>query len=197
MDIIYESAKNFINLENTQYRFCVSQKRKIKEIVLDFLSTDFRHASGLHYVDDIAIEKDPSKIIDEILSTTNPTIADSILDKSQKYKKSQLHVGSVQQRVSDMRYLEKCLDSSDFIRIFKMKAGSQIQADYYIETKCHEINSNVYIFIRKRIESDNYVIVSFFRKLTTFEGDKAYWMLKQKITGGIVKELYRHASYTE
>lgn len=50
MDIIYECTDNFIKLENTKYRFVFVQNRKSHEIVLDFYTTDFRHATGLHYI---------------------------------------------------------------------------------------------------------------------------------------------------
>jgi len=56
----------------------------------------------------------------------------------------------VKGRVSDIRYIEKCIDTSDFIRIYKMQFwGSWIKADYFIEAYCKEIKTNVYIFIRK------------------------------------------------
>ena len=42
-------------------------------------------------------------------------------------------------------------------------------------------HSAVYIFIRKRVESDNYVVVSFFKKSINYKGDMAYWMRKEKI----------------
>ena len=42
--------------------------------------------------------------------------------------------------------------------------------------------TKMYIFIRKRIESDNYVVVSYFRKKVVFHGISTYWLSKEKIT---------------
>lgn len=196
MDIIYESADNFIKLANTKYHFVFVRNRKSHDIVLDFLPSDFRHATGLHYITDIVIENNPVKLIDAILYKKPPEITDKKLNESKKYNEVLTTYGSVKERVSDMRFLENCLDTSDFMRIFQIQPfGSQIRADYFIESYCKNIQSNVYIFIRKRIESDNYVVVSFFRKKVTFTGTSTYWLLKEKISGGTVTELYRSTTY--
>ena len=123
-------------------------------------------------------------------------ITDVKLEESKKYKEISPYSGSIKERVSDMRFLEECLDTSDFMRIYRVQPfGSQIGADYFIETYCKEINSNVYIFIRKRDESENYVIVSFFRKKVQFNGVSTYWMLKEKINELDTLELFRHRNY--
>lgn len=198
MDIIYESAQNFKKLENVKYNFVFVQNRKMHKITLDFMITDFKHAAGLQYITDIAIEKNPAKLIDSILSDNKYKITDEKLSKSYKYKEELRYAGSVQERVSDIRYLEKCLDTSDFMRINKIQTfGSWITAEYFIEAFCREINSIMYIFLRKRAESDNYVIVSFFRKKTVFQGISTYWMLKEKITEVGKIELYRSSTYKE
>ena len=46
MDIIYESANNFVKLSKTRYRFVFVQNRKKQEVILDFYPSDFRHAVG-------------------------------------------------------------------------------------------------------------------------------------------------------
>lgn len=195
MDTIYECANNFIELENTKYHFVFVQNRKSYDIMLDFCPTDFRHATGLHHVTDIVIENNPLKMIDAMLKEPIE-ITDAKLEESKKYKEISPYSGSIKERVSDMRFLEECLDTSDFMRIYQVQPfGSQIGADYYIETYCKEINSNVYIFVRKRDESENYVIVSFFRKKIQFNGVSTYWMLKEKINELDTIELFRHRNY--
>lgn len=198
MDIIYESAASFIKLCNTKYHFVFSQKRKKQEIILDFCPSDYRHATGLHHVTDIAIENNPAKMIDAILNKTITGITDAKLEKSIKYNEITTYTGSIKERVSDMRFVENCLDTSDFIRIYKVQPfGSWINADYFIEAYCKEINASVYIFIRKRKESDNYVIVSFFRKKVVFQGIATHWLLKEKITANGIIEMYRNISYKQ
>lgn len=196
MDIIYESVHNFIKLKNTKYHFVFVQNRKKHDIILDFKATDYRHATGLHHVTDIVIENNPTKLVNDILLKTPPVITDAKLDESKKYKEVAPYTGSIKQRVSDMRFLEKCLDTSDFMRIYQIQTfGSFIKADYFVESYCKEISSNIYIFIRKREESDSYVVISYFRKKTTFNGASTYWMLKEKISDVSTYELYRHSSY--
>ena len=196
MDIIYESAENFIKLKDTRYHFIFVQNRKKHEIVLDFCPSDYRHAAGLHYIDDIVIENNPGKMMEAILVKTPPELTDAKLETSKKYKEVKPYTGSVRERVSDMRFIEECLDTSDFMRIYKMQPfGSLINAEYFIETYCNAIKAHVYIFIRKREESDSYVVISFFRKKVTFQGISTYWSLKEKITGTATIELYRSDSY--
>ena len=95
MDLIYECANNFMNLVNTKYHFVFVQNRKRHDIVLDFQPSDFRHATGLHHITDIAIEKNPMKLINAILYTVPSKISDRKLEKSKKYKAVSPYSGSV------------------------------------------------------------------------------------------------------
>lgn len=190
MDIIYECANNFKKLENTKYHFVFVRNRKKHDITLNFCLADFRHAAGLHHITDIVIENNLIKTMDAILRSDFPEITDTKLNESRKYKEISPTSGSVRERVSDMRFIEQCLDTSNFMRIFKLQPyGSQIRADYFIEAYCNEIKANVYVFLRKREESDNYVVVSYFRKKTVVSGISTYWLLKEKISDDIVNEL--------
>ena len=95
-----------------------------------------------------------------------------------------------------MRYLERYLDADNFIRIYQMQDfGSKINADFFIESTLKERGTTAYIFLRKRQESDNYVIVSFFQKYQMYKGTNLYWMLKEKISDIGTIELYRNKNY--
>mgnify|MGYP004451222839 FL=1 len=194
MDKIYECANMFRKLINSTYYFVISRNRKTMELVLDFKETDFRHISGLHYIDDIDIERNPQKILSAIISKK---ITDEVLEKSQKYKADKLYEGgSIKNRVHEMRYLEKYLDVDNFIRIYEMQDfGSMIKADYFIESTLKDRNNTAYIFLRKRKESDHYVIVSFFEKHQAYQGVNLYWMLKKKKDCTGIIELYRNQNY--
>lgn len=195
MDKIYECGANFNKIIKIKYHFTISVNRKIRQLALDFQTEDFRHASGLHYVDDISIENDPAKMIQAIL---DGKITDEILDKSSKYKTISKDSGSVKERIDEMCYLEKYLDSSDFIRVYEMQDfGSRIKADYFIEVSKINRHATVYIFIRKRVENENYVMVSFFKKHNVYKGSNAYWMVKEKEVNGVKTELYRNPNYKE
>lgn len=194
MDKIYECADNFRQLLDKKYVFTFSLKRKVTTITLDFKITDFRHIAGLQYVDDISIEKNPIRLVDAIL---NKSVTDEILLKSRKYSSDSLEGGSVKNRVEELCLLEKYLDADNFIRIYKVQDfGSRIKAEYFIEASDSVRHSAAYIFFRKRIENDSYVIVSFFKKASvTYKGINLYWMLKEKYEDGRVMELYRHPNY--
>lgn len=196
MDTILQCGQRYKDILSVKYHFTISVKRKIRKLTLDFCIEDFRHASGLHYIDDISIESNPSKVIDSIL---NQQITDDMLAKSNKYTTAKTASGSsIKERIAEMCYLEEYLDSSDIIRIYEMQNfGSFIKADYYIEATNRSRQTTVYIFIRKRIENDNYVMVSFFKKYENYKGSAAYWMLKEKEKKGVITELYRNKQYKE
>ena len=195
MDVIQECAVNYRKLLNVKYHFVISLRRTTREITIDFEEKDFRHMSGLHYITDIQIERDPEKVMDAII---NGDITDKILESSDEYNKIHTEGRSVKNRIEQLRYLEEYLDVSDFIRIYEMQQfGSLIQADYFIEAKSSQRKTTVYAFIRKRTQNDNYVVVSFFAKTNTYKGTSAYWMLKEKTTGDSKTELYRHPNYKE
>lgn len=110
-----------MNLVNTKYHFVFVQNRKRHDIVLDFQPSDFRHATGLHHITDIAIEKNSIKLMDAILHTIPSKISDRKLEKSKKYKEISPYSGSIRDRISDMRFWEQCLDTSDFMRIYQVQ----------------------------------------------------------------------------
>ena len=193
MDVIRECAVNYKKLLNIKYHFVISLRRTTKEITIDFDEKDFRHMSGLHYISDIHIEKNPQKVLSAIICGE---ISDEILESSDGYNKVHAEGRSVKSRIDQLRYLEEYLDTSDYIRIYEMqKFGSLIKADYFIEATSTKRKTTVYVFIRKRTQNDNYVVVSFFTKTNTYKGTSAYWMLKEKISGDTRIELYRHPNY--
>ncbi len=198
VDKIFECAQNYENLIGTEYDFVLSVHKKARTITLSFELEDFRHMSGLQYVDDIEIEQKPSKIIKAI---KNKQITDEILEGSDKYKDNNREGKSVKSRIEEMINLEKYLDIGDVkkdssIRIFEMQQfGSRIEAEYFIEATLKSLKTTAYIFIRKRKESDKYVIVSMFKKGDPYTGTYIYWLLKRKNKDGKSVELYRHPNY--
>lgn len=192
---IYECAEAFKSLLETKYCFTIVSNRKLKKIILDFEKEDFRHASGLHYVDDISIEQNPVKLYNTILEGA---LTDEVLAKSRKYILLNREGGSIQARVEELCELETYLDKSDIIKIYEVQDfGSMIRADYFIEATNLLRKTTVYIFIRKRLERDSYVIVSFFKKTVFYKGKIAYWMMKKKIVNGKEELLYKNSSYIE
>ena len=104
MDLIYDAAAKFLVLEQFEYHFVVSQKRRLQTINLNFIDTDFFHIAGLYYLTDIAIPRDRTKTMDEIL--IKHTITDPVIGRSEHYvsKDSKTDVKS---RIEELRFLEE------------------------------------------------------------------------------------------
>jgi len=198
MDLIYDAAAKFLVLEQFEYHFVVSQKRRLQTINLNFIDTDFFHIAGLHYLTDIAIPRDRTKTMDEIL--IKHTITDPVIGRSVHYvsKDSKTDVKS---RIEELRFLEEYLDTDNFIRIFNVRnqkgMSSVIRADYLIESWFKGSSDTVYIFIRQREENpEYYCIVSFFKKNeVAYGGDNVYWMEKIKKFGENRQVLYINPKY--
>ncbi|MBE5886667.1 MAG: hypothetical protein E7284_09735 [Lachnospiraceae bacterium] len=106
-DNIYESAQNFRELEQYEYRFVVSKNRKIQELKLDFRDTDFYHIIGLQYLKDIAIPRNRKATLKNILDMGN--IRDEILQKSRFYN-NLTAIYNVKSRIEESRFLATYLD---------------------------------------------------------------------------------------
>ena len=198
MALIYDAAAKFLVLEQFEYHFVVSQKRKLQTMNLNFIDTDFFHIAGLHYLTDIVIPKDRTKTMDEILinhSITDQTISRSVHYVSKDSKKD------VKSRIEELRFLEEYLDTDNFIRIFNFRnqkgMASVIEADYLIESWFRNSCDTVYIFIRRREENpEYYCIVSFFKKNEVpYGGDNVYWMEKVKESADSRQVLYINPNY--
>ncbi|HBI61650.1 MAG TPA: hypothetical protein DDY31_10645 [Lachnospiraceae bacterium] len=197
MDLIYDAAAKFLVLEQFEYHFVVSRKRKLHTINLNFTDTDFFHIAGLHYLTDVAIPRNRTKTMDEILikhSITDPVISRSVHYVSKDSKTD------VKSRIEELRFLEEYLDTDNFIRIFNRNQkglSSVIRADYLIESWFKNSSDTVYIFIRRREENpEYYCIVSFFKKNeVAYGGDNVYWMEKVKQSADTQQVLYINPNY--
>lgn len=191
---------NFDKLINTRYEFHVSEKRKIKKIVLDFSQRDFFHLAGFQHLTDIALPRNRNTTTRDILTGR---ITEQILSKSKNYANTIKDGKGIEDRICELRYLEEYLDTDNMIKIFSIKDTpflfSDIVADYVIESTISKRNKTVYIFLKeRREESGIYCVVSFFTKnKITYGGQKLYWMLKKKIAQEETKILYKHKNYDE
>lgn len=198
MDIIYDAAAKFCVLEQFEYRFTVSQKRKLQTINLNFIDTDFFHIAGLHYLTDIVIPQDRTETLNEII--IKHSISENMLGKSMHYISKDTK-RDVKNRISELRFLEEYLDTDNSIKIFNIRSqkgvASVIEADYLIESRFRNTKDTVYIFIRKREENPNYyAIVSFFKKNeVAYGGGNVYWMEKIKKSVNLEQVLYRNPNY--
>ncbi len=200
-DIIFESAKNFQELKQYEYRFVVSRKRKTQQLKLDFRDSDFYHIVGLQYLKDIEIPRNRKTILKEILD--KKTIQDETIKKSRFYNNSLLNC-NVQSRIDASRFLSTYLEINNLIFIYSLSGRpyihSHINADYIIESRLPNSLTTVYILLKQRKEDEYYSIVSFFPKGNiSYGGDALYWMLKEKrnkATNTVIT-LYKNENYNE
>ena len=185
---------------NVKYEFHVSEKRKIRKMILSFSKKEFFHLAGLQYLKDIALPKNRNITVQDVL---DKKITDEILSKSKYYVNAIKDEKNIRDRICELRYLEEYLDTNNIIKIFSVKdtpfLHSDINADYVIESSLLKRSKTVYIFLKERKEQLGvYCIVSFFvKKKITYGGAKLYWMLKRKVIQGKTITLYQHESYNE
>ena len=187
-------------MTNIRYEFHVSEKRKIKKMILDFSQKDFFHLAGFQHLTDIALPRNRNITIRDILAGK---ITDQILSKSIHYANTIKDEKNIRDRICELQYLEEYLDTNNVIKIFSIKdtpfLSSDIVADYVIESSIFKRNKTVYIFLKERSEKLGiYCVVSFFvKKRITYGGQKLYWMLKKKVVQEQATILYRHKNYRE
>lgn len=200
MNMIYECAAKFAILLDYKYRFIVSQKRKCKQLILDFHASDFFHLAGLHYLTDITIPRNRNAVLNNIIE--KKIITDSLLYKSHFFT-NPLPDKNIKSRIEELRFLEEYLDSDNIIHIYSTKNNkylqSFIEADYIIESQFKHTHDIVYIFLKQRSENpDFFCVSSFFKKdKIAYSGEKLYWMLKEKIYPNQCITLYRHPNFSE
>lgn len=198
MDTIYECAAKFSILEDFEYRFVLSKKRKSFELHLNFLDSDFSHLAGFQYLSDINLPHNHKNTLKDIIETRK--ITDRLLEKSRFYNSKQFQK-NVKSRIEELRFLEEYLDTNNFIRIFTTRdtpnIHSRIRAEYIIESRLEGGNESVYIFLAHRGENSKYLgVISFFKKgEISYGGEKLYWMLKEKYREVENVKLYQHPDY--
>lgn len=185
---------------NVKYEFHVSDKRKIRKMILSFSKKEFFHLAGLQYLKDVALPKNRNTTIQDVL---DKKITDEILEKSTYYVNSLKEEKNIRDRICELQYLEQYLDTNNIIKIFSARdtpfLHSDINADYVIESSLIQRSKTVYIFLKERKEQQGvYCLVSFFVKNNlTYGGSKLYWMLKRKFMLGQSITLYKHDDYKE
>ncbi len=186
MDEVYQSAKAFQHMFDIVYNIKISYKKKLLTFQLDFRKKDFFHLVGFQYLKDLDLGRNPEIIFDKIM---DEKITDELLAKSQYYLKVQDNYVVVKDRLRDFKYIEECLDDKSILfKYIKAKNPfSNIKADFMFEVSLnHLIDGNptintYYVFFGKRNNEENFRLVSFFKQNQKYNGDKAYWLYKEKI----------------
>ncbi|MDE5598575.1 MAG: hypothetical protein K2J04_12210 [Lachnospiraceae bacterium] len=132
----------------------------------------------------------------------NKPVTDEYLSKSKFYKGKPHEEKDIENRIANLRFLEKYLDENNIIQIYSPKDGPQnnslIKCNYIIESRLKELHTTVYIFLKYRSGLGTPCgIVSFgVKKNVSYGGQKLYWMLKDKIVNGNRITIYQNPNYT-
>ena len=166
--IIYECALNYEKLLDIEYEFHVSEKRKIKKMILRFSEREFFHLAGFQHLTDLSLPRNRNITVKAVLSGK---ITDQILSKSKYYVNDIKDEKNIRDRICELQYLEEYIDTNNIIKIFSLKETpflySDIDADYIIESSILTRNKTVYIFLKEKKEEPGvYCVVSFFVKQT-------------------------------
>ena len=200
MNRIYEAAAKYVALEQYEYEFVLSHKRRKNRIRVNFKDEDFFHLTGMQYLTDIDVPRNKKKVLNAILF--KKIISDEVLQKSKFFHHSK-HDKDIKNRISELRFLEEYLDNNNIIRIFtthnQKDLCSQINAEYIIESQMLGSSDKVYIFLKQRSnDPEYYCVISFFKKdRVAYGGDILYWMQKKKIRifDRSEKIIFQHPNY--
>ena len=121
-------------MTNVEYEFHVSEKRKIRKMILSFSQKEFFHLAGLQHLNDIALPNNRNTTIQDVF---NNKITDEILSKSKHYVNSIKDEKNIRDRICELQYLEEYLDTNNIIKIFSVRdtpfLHSDINADYVMQ----------------------------------------------------------------
>ncbi len=179
MGDIQDALEAFQKIMQYKYNFVVSHKKVAYGLELSFEEKDFRHMSGLHYLNDIDIPRTPKILFEKI---KNEKINDKYLSGSVNYTKVQDSYANVKSRISGIKSIEKFLDNKNIIckYVKYMNKYSSIDADYLIKSVVE--HKTAYIFMRKRKQGGDYCICSIFiEPQNEYQGIGVYWLYKSKI----------------
>lgn len=80
MDLIYQAAAKYVALQQYEYEFVLSHRRKTRKIKLSFSDKEFFHLAGLQHLTDTQIPRNKNKTLDYILFSR--AITDENIGKS-------------------------------------------------------------------------------------------------------------------
>ena len=198
MNILEQCVDSFKKLIPVQYRFQISRKRIVTEILLDFRLSDFKHLIGLQYLKDIAMSRNSEKVFQSI---KDKKLTYEIISRSAFFEKVDDSYANVKERMIFFPLLSEFIESENIILRYVKKKNpySKINADYVIESTVRD--TTAYIFFRRRdIKDENspYAGISFFLKdKIEYKGETRYWLLKEKIIGERTEVIYQKSGYSE
>ena len=156
VDLILKCAKAFEKLLDTQYSVTIAHKGNKIDFIIGFEATDFHHLVGLHKLKDLRISRaEREKVFHKILEGE---ISDSDIRRSRYFRE-------IEKRLNAFANFEDILDSNQLIfrYITPPSQFSQIQAQFLLSTPYQ--NEEIYIFIDRKDNAENFFCRSFFPKV--------------------------------
>ncbi|WP_409967783.1 PBECR4 domain-containing protein [Bengtsoniella intestinalis] len=175
MDKLLACATAFHNLLDVEYRIVLGRKNQLTELHIRFEAVHFHHLMGLGKLKDLQVAtRNRSQIFGEILSGSFSYRDIAISD----------FVGQIENRFSPLSQIETVFDNNNLVFRYneRLHSFSMIQADFLLSTPID--GNDIYVFLVKNDNDENYFCRSFFPKETTdyTVGQTKYALLyKEKI----------------
>lgn len=194
MDKLSACANTYLRMMDFTYRIVLGRKGKLFELHIGFEAVSFHHLIGLHKLNDLRIARaNREKVFHDILEGK---ISYDFISKSRYFPQ-------IENRFLPFAGMEKIFDDNRLVFRYNTKTNrfSLIEADYLMSTPYK--GNDIYIFLAKRQDSDNYYCRSFFPKeqIDYTKGQSVWTMLyKEKIclsTGETVIQYDRLTPKTE
>lgn len=172
MDKLLACANTYFRMMDFTYRIVLGRKGKLYELHISFEAISFHHLIGLHKLHDLRIARaNREKIFHDILEGN---ISYDFISKSRYFPQ-------IKNRFLPFADIEKIFDDNRLIFRYNTKINrfSLIEADYLMSTPYS--GNDIYIFLARRQDDDNYYCRSFFPKeQTDYTKGQAVWTMLHK-----------------
>ncbi len=155
MDQLLRCAAAYHKLLDITYKIILGRKGQRSELQIIFEPVSFHHLIGLHKLTDLRIARaNREKVFLDIL---NGKITYNFISQSKYFQ-------LIERRFLPFSSLESLLDQNRLVFRYNMKSNrfSLIEADYLLSTPF--IENDVYIFLAKHEDTEQYFCRSFFPK---------------------------------
>lgn len=194
---IYHCIVAFQRLIDTKYYIVLGRAGKTRSFTLTFSKYDCHHLMGIHYLSDRPDRRSSAKIFEELLIST---------EYRTHIASSDFWSRKLIDRISCVSILEQLIDDNQTIFRYINKSTSfhsQINAAFLLTNFNVQISENnlsdVYVFLDKRNDSDDYFCRSIFPRTTRdFTIGQPKWTLlykKKYLPDGSESVLYHNKNY--
>ncbi len=155
MDKILACAMAFEKLLCIKYHIILGRKEKLLHLNVVFSKWDFHHLMGLGKLKDMRIARQNRLDVFDCITSGKITYNKICTSK---------YIKEIEDRFKPLSCIEKIMDDNNIVFRYNEKSNtfSLIQADFLLATPFE--NNDVYIFISKKEDSEEFFCRSFFPK---------------------------------